>query len=115
MNLEPLLKYFPELAELDREDQMHIMAQAYDRCFGPTNKLRIWRNNLVGGLLLTGVSLFLILVVGPALNLPAGAMALVVMLVVLPGFFVWQQRNHIRVLRPAVAECLAEFRSASPK
>ena len=111
MNHEPLLKYFPELADLERETQLQILAKAYDQCFGPANKLRIWRNNLIGGLALTAVSLLLILVLGPALKLPSGATAAVVMLVVLPGFFVWQQRNHIQELRPAVNECLAEFRA----
>mgnify|MGYP000992822521 CR=1 FL=1 len=111
MNHEPLLKYFPELADLERETQLQILAKAYDQCFGPANKLRIWRNNLIGGLALTAVSLLLILVLGPALKLPSGATAAVVMLVVLPGFFVWQQRKHIQELRPAVNQCLAEFRS----
>ncbi len=108
MNVKPLVKYFPELDGMDSEQQEALLRCAHERCFGPDKKLAVWRNNLLGGLLLTGISLLIIVVIGPLLQVPAGASAALVMLVVLPAFFFWQQRNHIRNLRPALMECLAE-------
>lgn len=106
MNLKPLVKYFPELSELEPDAQLAVLQCAYDRCFGPERKLHVWRTNLLSSLLLTSMALLLILVIGPALKLATSTTALVVMLVLLPGFFFWQQHQHINRLRPAVTECL---------
>lgn len=107
MNVKPLLKYFPEIHHLPPEQQCQLVENAYHACFGPHNKLRIWRNNIISGAVLTGSALLLIMVIGPLLRLSAGVTAGAMLVVVLPGFFYIQHRRYINDLRPKVQELAA--------
>lgn len=108
MNVKPLVKYFPELHQLSQEEQLQLLGKAHQLCFGPENKLRIWRSNLTSGALLTALSLLLIAVIGPMLQLSPSVTAFVMILVVLPGFFFLQHKRYIHELRPKVHQVLAE-------
>jgi len=107
MNVKPLVKYFPELHHLPVEQQLALLESAYQASFGPEQKLRIWRNNLVGCGILTAAALLVIVVVGPSLKLPPAATAAIMILGVLPGFFFIQHKRYINELRPQVARLLA--------
>jgi hypothetical protein len=108
MNVKPLIKYFPEIHHLPPEEQLNLVSKAHQFCFGPENKLRIWRSNLASGALLTGLSLLLIAVIGPLLQLSSSATAGVMILIILPGFFFLQHKRYICALRPKVQQLLAE-------
>lgn len=108
MNVKPLIKYFPEIHHLPAEDQLALITSAHQACFGPENKLRIWRNNLLSGAVLTGLSLSLIAVLGPLLKLSSSTTAAIMILVVLPGFFFLQHKRYIGELRHKVQQLLAE-------
>lgn len=114
MNVKPLVKYFSEIHHLPQEQQLALVEQAYEECFGPSNKLRIWRNNLIGCALLTGSALVLIMVVGPLLRLPSAVTAIFMMLVVLPTFFIIQHRRYINDLRPKVQELAKNYPAHDP-
>lgn len=104
MNVKPLMKYFPEIHHLSAEAQVTLLEQAYQASFGPKNKLRIWRGNLISCAILTGLAMLLILVVGPLLKLSSAITATIMILVVLPGFFYIQHKRYINELRPKVLE-----------
>src|SRR5690554_127232 len=108
MNVKPLVKYFPELHQLPPEQQLALLEKAYQASFGPEQKLRIWRNNLIGCGLLTGAALLLIVVIGPLLHLPSEMTAVLMILGILPGFFFVQHKRYINELRPQVNRLLAQ-------
>ena len=106
MNPKPLLKHFPELAQLPREEQETLLRQAHEDATGPEQRLETWRNNLAGLVLVSALCLGLIFWVGPALNLSRPSTAMVIMLVVLPVFIVIQQRRYIARLRSTLTQRL---------
>lgn len=108
MNVKPLTKYFPEIHHLSPEQQLELLTSAHQLSFGADNKLRIWRNNLISCAILVGLALLLILVVGPLLKLSSSITAIVMILVVLPGFFFIQHKRYISELRPRVLELAAQ-------
>lgn len=99
MNPKPLLKHFPELAHLPREEQETLLRQAHEDATSPEQRLATWGNNLFGLVLISALCLGLIFWVGPALNLSRPTTAMVIMLVVLPVFIVIQQRRYTARLR----------------
>lgn len=108
MNVKPLLKYFPEIHHLPPERQLALVSSAHQAAFGPEQKLRVWRNNLVSCAILIGLALLLISGIGPLFNFSAGVTAIFMILVVLPGFFFIQHKRYINELRPRVLELAAQ-------
>lgn len=106
MNPKSLLKHFPELAHLPREEQETLLRQAHEDATGPEQRLETWRNNLSGLVLVSALCLGLIFWVGPALNLSRPGTAMVIMLVVLPAFIFIQQRRYIARLRSFLTQRL---------
>lgn len=108
MNVKPLLKYFPEIHHLPREAQLRLLQSAHDEAFGPHNKLRVWRNNLVGFGVLILACTVVIAVIGPSLNLQPSTTGTALMLIVFPAFLLVQHRRYVATLRPTVRELLRQ-------
>lgn len=102
MNIKPLLKHFPEIHHLPQEQQLKIVAAAYEAGFGREQRLSVWKNNLQSGAIITAACLLLITVIGPLLQMPPALTATLIIIVVLPVFLWWQHRRFINRLR----ECL---------
>jgi antibiotic biosynthesis monooxygenase (ABM) superfamily enzyme len=85
MNSERLLRHYPELHELPRKTRLALIEKAQADTFGPQQKLANWRKNLVTLAVIASLSLLIVLVLGPALGLSDGAVAGVMMMVVLPS------------------------------
>ncbi|MDQ2076154.1 hypothetical protein [Marinimicrobium sp. ABcell2] len=115
MNPKPLLKHFPELAHLPQEEQESLLRRADEDATGPEHRLETWRSNLLSLAVVTGLSLALIFWLGPVLNLSRQSTAIFIMVVVLPGFIVIQQRRYIARLKPFVAQRLKHREIAGNK
>lgn len=102
MNTQLLLRHFPELQNLPEERREEILHQAHERTYSHERKLEHWRRNLISLGWISAVSLFLVLVAGPALNLSRPATGGVIMVVVLPLFMYLRHRQYISQLRPEV-------------
>src|SRR5690625_7170059 len=98
MNPKPLLKHFPELAHLPRDQQEALLREAHEDATG--QRLETWRSNLFGVVLVSALCLGLFFWVGPALDLSRRNTALIIMLVVLPTYFYC---HHRRVFSPHLA------------
>lgn len=109
MNVKALLKYFPEIHHLPQESQLRLLQSAHDEAFGPHNKLQIWRSNLTGFGLLILVCTLVIAFIGPILDLQRSTTAILLMLIVFPGFMAIQQRRYLVRLRPLVNERLRQL------
>ena len=107
MNPALLRKRLPELAELSPERQQQLFQEARELAYGPDRKLEHWRRNLFSLAVVCAVSLFLVLVVGPALSIPNPWMGGIIMAVVLPGFIIWRQRQDLAILEPEIKRLLA--------
>ncbi|WP_111641453.1 hypothetical protein [Marinimicrobium alkaliphilum] len=112
MNSNLLLRHYPELHHLPPEAQLSVLEKAKEDAFGQSQKLRIWRKNMVTLAIICAISFGLVMWVGPALGLPGVATAVVMMVVVLPVFMIVQQRRYIADLRPAVQARLAAYEQA---
>jgi hypothetical protein len=110
MNSERLLRHYPELQDLPRETQRALIEKAQIETFGQEQKLYNWRRHLVTFAVIVALSLFIILILGPALGLSDGAVAGLMMVVVLPLFIYIQHRRYIAQLRPAVMEQLVRYK-----
>ncbi|WP_049722872.1 hypothetical protein [Gilvimarinus polysaccharolyticus] len=98
------LKYFPELSELPVAEQQQRLNNAKAIAFGPDNRLQRWRGNtLLFGLMFIGSVGFMALI-APALGLSQDAAAIIMLVVVLPAFFVLQQRRYLRLIRRALQQ-----------
>jgi hypothetical protein len=106
MNVKPLLKYFPEIHHLTPEQQRDLLTRAHQLSFGPQNKFRTWRNNLISCALLTGMALLLIMIIGPLFTLSSSATATAMILIVLPGFFFIQHRRYVTELRVSIRKLI---------
>lgn len=104
MNVKPLLKYFPEIHHLPQDAQLRLLQSAHEQAFGAQNKLRIWRNNLMGFVVLILACVVLIAVIGPWLSLQASTTGVLLMLIVFPVFLFVQQRRYLASLRPLVRQ-----------
>ncbi|WP_319835134.1 hypothetical protein [Gilvimarinus gilvus] len=98
------LKHFPELRHLPIEEQRERLSQAKAAAFGPDQKLTRWRGNLLQFAVMFGMSVLFMMVIAPALALSQDASALVMLLVVLPVFFVLQQRRYLALIRKSLHE-----------
>jgi hypothetical protein len=106
MNPKPLLKHFPELAHLPQQEQETLLLRAHEDAAGPEHRLQTWRSNLFSLAVVSALSLGLIFWIGPAVNLSRQTTAIIIMVVVLPGFIFVQQRRYIARLKPFVAQRL---------
>jgi uncharacterized membrane protein YkgB len=104
MNVKPLLKYFPEIHHLPQDTQLRLLQSAHEQAFGAQNKLRIWRNNLMGFVVLILACVVVIAVIGPWLSLQASTTGVLLMLIVFPVFLFVQQRRYLASLRPLVRQ-----------
>lgn len=99
MNVKPLLKHFPELNHLPLEQQLSVLQTAHQKAYGPEQKMRVWRRNLAAGTITTAICYFWVTKFGPLLNLSPTLTAFILIIVVLPLFLVWQQKQLIRNIR----------------
>lgn len=104
MNVKPLLKHFPEIHHLPVDEQHELIQRATQLVFGPENKLRIWRRNMIGLGLLLLVSATVIFGIGPYFRLAASTTGVITMVVVFPLYIIIQQQRHIAQLRPVVQQ-----------
>ncbi len=102
MNPKHLRKHFPELAGLPEAEQHRLLEAAYKDVFSQENKLKNWRTNLIGALIMTGLCFLFVLVLRPALGMSAQTSAWVLMLIAFPAYVVIQQRRYIRQLRASL-------------
>lgn len=104
-------RLFPELHHLPAEEQRRRLADARRRVFGPDNALARWRGNLINFALMFGLSAAFMAVLVPALSLSRDLAAIIMLVVVLPGFFLLQQRRYVRMMRTALAEAADDTES----
>jgi len=107
MNPALLRKRVPELAKLPPERQQKLFQEARELAYGPDRKLEHWRRNLFSLAVICAVSLVLVLVIGPALGIPNPWMGGLIMVVVLPAFIVWRQRQDLAILEPEIRRLVA--------
>jgi len=115
MNPAFVSKRVPELKELPPERQQQLFQEARELAYGPDRKLEHWRRNLFSLAVICAVSLFLVLVLGPALGIPNPWMGGVIMVVVLPAFIVWRQRQDMAILEPEIRRLVARESISSEK
>ena len=96
------LKYFPELADLPAQEQQRRLAAAKATAFGPDTRLERWRGNLIQFFLMFAGSAGFMALLAPALELSQDTAAIIMLVVVLPTFFVVQQRRYLRLIRQAL-------------
>lgn len=96
------LKFFPELAHLPKEVRLQRLGDAKKRAFGPDKKLSRWRGNILQFALMFAFSAAFMTSLAPMLSLSQETAALIMLIVVLPAFFILQQRRYIRLIRQAL-------------
>ncbi len=106
MNVRLLSKHFPQLAQRPEKEQAAILQQAHERAYSTDNKFAHWRGNVISLVWICAVSLFITLVVGPALELSRPATGGIIMVVVLPAFMFVRHRQYVAQLRPEVEAIL---------
>jgi hypothetical protein len=99
MNYKHLAKHFPEIAALSTAEQETLLRQAYQKTFSNEHRLTLWRTNLISALIMTGLCFVFVLVIRPAVGMSQQTSALLLMLIGIPGYFVFQQRRFIKQLR----------------
>ena len=104
MTLPREIKFFPELHALPESEQAQRLSEAKALAFGPDRKLVRWRGNLLHFGVMFTVSVLFMVLLAPALSLSREAAALVMLVLILPAFFILQQRRYIRLVRLALAE-----------
>ena len=102
MNRPREIRWFPELEGLPPEEQQKRLEAAKQRAFGPDVALARWRGNLLTFIAMFALSAVFMAVLVPALSLSRELAAILMLLVVLPAFFILQQRRYIRVVRRAL-------------
>lgn len=103
MNHPREIRWFPELEGLPPEEQQQRLQAAKRRVFGPDNTLARWRGNLLTFIVMFALSAGFMAVLVPALSLSRDLAAIAMLIVVLPAFFILQQRRYIRLIRRALA------------
>lgn len=104
-------KHFPQLDSLTDEQKRERLNQAKAMAFGPDRKLTRWRGNLLYFAIMFAVSVIFMMYIAPAMGLSQDASAMVMLVVVLPLFFILQQRRYIRLIRQALYEIENESRA----
>ncbi|WP_041522098.1 hypothetical protein [Gilvimarinus agarilyticus] len=98
------LKYFPELAEYSLPEQESRLKQAKASAFGPDTRLERWRGNLVQFFLMFAGSAAFMVLLAPALSLSQDTAAIIMLVIVLPLFFIFQQKRYLKLIRQALQE-----------
>ena len=106
MNLKQLAKHFPELATMEPEKQQALLAQAYQDAFSAEHKMKIWRSNLLSTLIMVSFCFLFVLVLRPALGMSQQTSAIVLMVAVLPTYFLIQHRRFINQIRHSLQKLL---------
>jgi hypothetical protein len=106
MNFHRLSRHFPELKPMSLDQRESILKQADQALTQQVSPLARVRDKLFDLTLILGASLLVIKVIAPALSLTQEFTALVVMLVILPGYFLLQQRRYIGKLRRELQKLL---------
>ncbi len=96
------LRFFPELAHLPLNEQQEKLAQAKKLAFGHDAQLLRWRGNIIYFALMFTFSAIFMMEIAPALALTQEISALLMMIVVLPIFFLLQQRRYIQLIRQSL-------------
>lgn len=109
MAKDTLLKQYPELADIAQAERAQLLVEAKAAAFGPDQKLERWRGNLLHFTLMFGVSALFMAIIAPALSLSRDSAALVMLLLVLPAFFIMQQRRYQRLIRAKLAELIKQL------
>ncbi|WP_020210975.1 hypothetical protein [Gilvimarinus chinensis] len=100
------IRQFPELAHLTEEQQQEILSAARQDVFGPDVKLERWRGNIVNFSLMFAVSALFTAWLAPALSIKRDDAALIMLLFVLPAFFILQHKRYQTMLRRALRKRL---------
>jgi hypothetical protein len=106
MNFHRISRHFPELRSLSPEQREAILRQADKALAQEPRPLARVRDKLLNLTLILSASLVLIKLVAPALALPQELTALIVMLILLPLYFLLQQRLYISKLRREIHKLL---------
>ncbi len=101
-------KLFPELAHLSEDQQQAVLNAARQDVFGPDVKLERWRGNIINFALMFAVSALFTAWLAPALSLSRDTAALIMLLFILPAFFLLQHRRYRALLRKALHKRLTE-------
>ncbi|MDO6748414.1 hypothetical protein [Gilvimarinus sp. 1_MG-2023] len=97
-------KHFPELHDLPDDEKANRLTEAKALAFGPNQKLTRWRGNIMQFAIMFIVSVLFMVFVAPALSLSQDASALIMLFIILPLFFILQQRRYIQLVRQALAK-----------
>lgn len=106
MNFKHLAKHFPELAAMPPSEQQALLAKAYQDAFSAEHKMKNWRSNLLGALIMTGLCFVFVMVIRPALGMSQQTSAFILILIALPAYFFIQQRRFIKQLRSSLQKFL---------
>ncbi|UTF59212.1 hypothetical protein [Gilvimarinus sp. DA14] len=106
MNAPREAKQFPELKHLSEDEQRALLKAAREDVFGPDVRLERWRGNIVNFALMFAVSAFFTAWLAPAMSLSRDSAALVMLLIILPAFFVLQHRRYRALLHKALQKRL---------
>ncbi len=107
MTPQRILKQFPELGPFTPEQQQQLFQAAQKDAFGPDLKLERWRGNILNFALMFAVSALFVAWLAPALALSRDLAALFMLVVILPAFFILQQRRYQHLIRRALARQIA--------
>ncbi|HEY7886174.1 MAG TPA: hypothetical protein VIC08_14615 [Cellvibrionaceae bacterium] len=97
-------RLFPQLQALPADEQIRCLDAAKRRVFGPQNAMARWRGNLTNFALMFAVSAVFMGLLVPALSLSRDVAAILMLLVVLPAFFIMQQRRYVSMIRQALKD-----------
>jgi Flp pilus assembly protein TadB len=104
MNFKRLSKHFPELAHLSSGEQQALLTQADKALNNAETPLAALGRKLFDACIFLLLCLLLIKKVGPALGLAPEVMATLLILVLLPLYFILQQKRYLKRLRRQLAK-----------
>jgi hypothetical protein len=102
MNFDRLRKHFPELAHLDPEQQTARLTQADKFAIEHEHPLAALSRKLLNSLVIFAIALFFTRYLSPALNIAPELGAAFIIVGLLPGYFVVQQKLYLIRLRKAL-------------
>ena len=106
MNVKHLVKHFPEIAALSPSEQEALLKQAHHHAFADEHKLQLWRNNLISAAIMTSLCFFFVLVIRPAVDMSQQTSALLIMVIGIPAYLVFQHRRYIKRIRISLHKIL---------
>ena len=103
MNFKRLIRHFPELSHLTSSEQEALLIRADTALSDTETPFAALRRKLFDACMLLALCLLLIKYIGPLLGIPPEAMAFIVLLALLPLYFVLQQKRYLKRLRRVLA------------